>query len=307
MSNSSLAEKFIKATHYSSGRSGRSIEKIAIHHMAGVLSTEQCGSIFQGNRQASAHYGIGNDGRIAQYVDEANTAWTNSHWDSNCKSVTIETSNSEIGGNWTVSDVALNSLIRLVADIAKRNNLVLEKGKTVVWHSMYVATTCPGPYLLSKIDYIIEEANKINNTQNSTENATENSTEQAINSYLVKVTANCLNIRDGVGTNYKINGQITDKGTYTIVETQGNWGRLKSGAGWICLDYTTKNVTITRYKINANGGLWLLDGNGKKIKAYINGDEVEYIGEGYTKYGYKYVKVKASDGKVGYMAKSYLV
>lgn len=56
------------------------------------------------------------------------------------------------------------------------------------------------------------------------------------------MTANALNIRNGAGTNYSIAGCIRDKGTYTIVETNGNWGRLKSGAGWICLDYTTKNI-----------------------------------------------------------------
>lgn len=60
------------------------------------------------------------------------------------------------------------------------------------------------------------------------------------NGYLVKVTANVLNIRAGAGINYKVVGQIKDKGTYTIVETKGNWGKLKSGAGWICLDYTNK-------------------------------------------------------------------
>ena len=58
--------------------------------------------------------------------------------------------------------------------------------------------------------------------------------------YTVKVTANCLNIRRGPGTNYGISSQIRDKGIYTIVETRGNWGRLKSGIGWICLDYTKK-------------------------------------------------------------------
>lgn len=62
----------------------------------------------------------------------------------------------------------------------------------------------------------------------------------ASSSYLVKVTANALNIRKGPGTNYGISGCITNKGTYTIVETKGNWGRLKSGAGWICLDYTKR-------------------------------------------------------------------
>lgn len=59
-------------------------------------------------------------------------------------------------------------------------------------------------------------------------------------SYKVRVTVDALNIRDGAGTNYKVNGCITDKGVYTIVKTKGNWGFLKSSAGWVCLDYTTK-------------------------------------------------------------------
>ena len=63
----------------------------------------------------------------------------------------------------------------------------------------------------------------------------------------------------------------------------------------------------TTYKVNANSGLWLLDGNGKKIKAYVKGTEVEYMSEGYTKYGFNYIKVQVlSDGNVGYMAFKYL-
>lgn len=144
MNNSKLATINMPATHFSEGRDGRKIEMITIHHMAGVLSAKQCGNIFQGNREASAHYGIGNDGEIAQYVDEANTAWANGNWDANCKAVTIETSNNKTGGDWTVGDKALNSLIKLVADIAKRNKLgKLTKGKNVTWHSMYSATACP--------------------------------------------------------------------------------------------------------------------------------------------------------------------
>lgn len=59
-------------------------------------------------------------------------------------------------------------------------------------------------------------------------------------SYKVKVTAAALNVRSGPGTKYAINDCITDKGTYTIVDTKGDWGKLKSGAGWINLDYTKK-------------------------------------------------------------------
>jgi len=75
-----------------------------------------------------------------------------------------------------------------------------------------------------------------------------NSSEQAkteFKSYLVKVNTSALNIRKGAGTNYAKTGCITDKGTYTIVaESDGQgaskWGKLKSGAGWISLDYCIK-------------------------------------------------------------------
>ena len=110
--------------NFTYGRSGRKIECITIHHMAGVLTAKQCGEIFQTpGRCGSSHYGIGKDGEIGCYVGEENTVWTNSNWDSNCRSITIETSNSEYGGKWKVSDYVLNELIKLVADIGKRNNM----------------------------------------------------------------------------------------------------------------------------------------------------------------------------------------
>ena len=243
MSNSSLVSIKVPAStaNYTKGRSGRKIEMISIHHMAGVMTAKNCGKVFQNaNRGASSHYGIGNDGEIGLYVDEANTAWTNSNWDANCKAVTIETSNSSTGGQWLVGDKALNSLIKLVADIAKRNNLgTLVKGKNVTWHRMYIATTCPGDYLLSKMDYIVEEANKLN------------AEEKVTVDYMVRVTTDVLNIRAGAGTNYKVVGQIKDKGVYTIVEVANGqgatlWGKLKSGAGWISLDYTEKYVATAK-------------------------------------------------------------
>ena len=58
--------------------------------------------------------------------------------------------------------------------------------------------------------------------------------------YLVKVTADALNVRSGPGTSYKVNMTIRDQGTYTIVEEKNGWGRLESGAGWISLKYTKR-------------------------------------------------------------------
>lgn len=58
--------------------------------------------------------------------------------------------------------------------------------------------------------------------------------------FKVKVTCDALRYRSGPSTSYKINGVIRDKGIYTIVAVKNNWGKLKSGAGWICLDYTVR-------------------------------------------------------------------
>ena len=64
--------------------------------------------------------------------------------------------------------------------------------------------------------------------------------------YAVRVSINDLNIRKGPGTNYAKTGQHTGKGVFTIVaESAGagstkGWGKLKSGAGWISLDYATR-------------------------------------------------------------------
>lgn len=63
--------------------------------------------------------------------------------------------------------------------------------------------------------------------------------------FLVKVSISDLWIRTGAGTNYT-KTQFIKPGVYTIVEVKSGkgssagWGRLKSGAGWISLDYATR-------------------------------------------------------------------
>lgn len=267
--------------NFTYGRSGRKIECITIHHMAGVLTAKQCGEIFQTpGRCGSSHYGIGKDGEIACYVGEENTAWTNSNWDSNCKSITIETSNSEYGGKWKVSDYVLNELIKLVADIGKRNNLgLLVKGKNVTWHSMFAKTNCPGEYLLSKMDYIINEANKINNS-------------------------NIKGLKYKIGDIVKINKvyvsseslnpltPLVNKGTITkIIEKARNPYLLNNGnIGWIndsCIVNEIKNIkTITNcYYLN----LRKTPEFGNNIYSVVqSGTKVEYLGleKGWAKIKY---------------------
>jgi|GEM_PF-1678877 len=72
--------------------------------------------------------------------------------------------------------------------------------------------------------------------------AAQTPTPSAPNGYLVKVTAGSLNIRSGPGTNYRDVGDVHAGDVYTITETSGGWGRLKSGAGWIFLTGYTERV-----------------------------------------------------------------
>lgn len=68
--------------------------------------------------------------------------------------------------------------------------------------------------------------------------------------YMVKVTpetipGKALNIRQWPSTNAPITGQIRETMSLTIIEEASGkgakrWGKLKSGAGWISLDYVTK-------------------------------------------------------------------
>jgi len=139
------------------------IRKVTIHHMAGVMTAEQCGYVFQNaSRQASSNYGIGNDGRIGCYVEEENAAWTSSSWDNDNQAITIEVSNSYAGGDWPISDAAWQSMIKLCADICTRYGIEpccddTINGSTFTFHRWFAATGCPGDYIYSRRQQIIAE------------------------------------------------------------------------------------------------------------------------------------------------------
>lgn len=73
----------------------------------------------------------------------------------------------------------------------------------------------------------------------------ERASEKMTVSYRVHVGINNLNIRKGPGTNYDKTGKYTGVGVFTIVaesdgEGASKWGKLKSGAGWISLDFAER-------------------------------------------------------------------
>lgn len=157
------------------------IDTITIHCMAGNLSIETCGNVFApSSKKASSNYGIGSDGRIALYVEEKDRSWCSSNAANDNRAVTIEVANDGCSPDWHVSDKAMASLINLVTDICKRNNI-----KKLIWstnknnrvrhlngcnmtvHRDFAAKSCPGNYLYNKHSYIAEQVNKKLNTSSN--------------------------------------------------------------------------------------------------------------------------------------------
>lgn len=165
MSNSPLVDYTRISPNKTSPRTGK-IDRITIHHCAGVASVEGLGSVFaKSSRQASSNYGIGSDCRVGMYVEECDRSWCSSSASNDHRAITIEVSNSATGGDWPVSDAVLAKLIDLCTDICQRNGIakLVYTGDTtgnMTLHRWFAATTCPGPYLVSKQAYIAEEVNK---------------------------------------------------------------------------------------------------------------------------------------------------
>lgn len=161
ISNSPLVDYVLISPHRNSPRNDK-IRKITIHHMAGNLSVEECGRLFQ-TRKASSNYGIDSKGRVGMYVEEKDRSWCSaSPWNDH-QAITIEVADDT--PDWHVSDIALAKLIDLCVDICVRNDIkeLIYTGDTdgnLTRHNMFCATICPAPYLQSKFPWIASEVNR---------------------------------------------------------------------------------------------------------------------------------------------------
>ena len=258
-SNSPLVN-YTRLSPNHSGKRNHVIDTITIHCVVGQCSVETLGNIFaDSSREASSNYGVGYDGRIGLYVEERNRSWCSSSSENDNRAITIEVA-SDTYDPYRVNDKAYEATIKLVADICKRNGI-----KKLVWstnksdrmnhkngcnmtvHRDYANKSCPGDYLYNRMGDIATKVNKLLGASTSNTSATTTKpTSTGFKSYIVKVTADDLNIRKGPGTNYGKVGMIKRGGAYTIVEekkgtgSSKGWGRLKSGAGWVALDWVQK-------------------------------------------------------------------
>ena len=256
MSNSPLVS-YTQLSPNHSGKRYKPISRISPHCVVGQLTAEGIGKCFaKATRLASCNYGIGYDGRVALVVEEGNRSWCTSDRDNDQRAVTIECA-SDRKKPYAMTDAVYKSLINLCVDICKRNGKKKllwfgDKAKTLAYepaddemvitvHRWFKNKACPGDWLYSRLgDLAAKVTAKLASGETPTAPMAPAAPERTKVSYLVRVTADALNIRKGPGTKYEITGKITNKGAYTIVEESAGWGRLKSGAGWISLAYTKK-------------------------------------------------------------------
>lgn len=151
--------------HYQ-GRNGYHITHITLHIMVGYLGGTD--SVFKNpSTQASAHYGIGADGTIHQYVDESNGSYSDANYASNNSTISIEHEGGMAGVPCT--QACMDASARLCADIAR------QYGWTYLWHNGLKGNVwlhreipgtdhygCPDNTINGlNVDYIIHKANQI--------------------------------------------------------------------------------------------------------------------------------------------------
>lgn len=164
--NSSLVThtKLLKNNHYNPRN--RDIAGITIHHNAGVASVSNLlNYAYNTDRQMSFNYCV-NDDDIGLSVEEKYRAWTSSNAANDHRCVTIEVCNSSTGGDWPISNKSMATLIKLCADICKRNGIKKlyydgTTNGTLTRHEMFASTNCPGPYIKNHTAYICSEVNKL--------------------------------------------------------------------------------------------------------------------------------------------------
>lgn len=235
------------------------IDTITIHCFVGQVTVERGCEVFQNAaRKASCNYVVAKDGKIGLCVEEANRSWCSSSAANDNRAITIEVA-SETAHPYAVTDQAYAALIDLVADVCKRNGIGKlvwstkkedrvnhKNGCNLTVHRDYANKACPGEYLYSRMGDIAAQVNKrlgVNDAGQAPAEKPQNPAAGAV-PFKVRVSAADLNIRTGPGTNTARKGYIKP-GVYTIVEVRSGpgasaWGKLKSGAGWISLDFCKK-------------------------------------------------------------------
>jgi N-acetylmuramoyl-L-alanine amidase CwlA len=238
-----------------SSRNGNKIKYIVIHYVGAVSSARNnCIYFSGGNRNASAHYFV--DSQIWQCIPDSKAAWHcgGGYQDTgtamnggnrgaqfhgkctNSNSIGIELCCHRVNGRVVPTPTAIKTAAPLVKYLMKKYDIPASR---VIRHFDVTGKICPNGYI-SKDAWAGLKKTLTGSTQTAKKD------KASTGPFKVSIDATDLNIRKGPGTNYAKTGKYTGKGTFTITDVKpgkgsdAGWGKLKSGAGWIALDYAKR-------------------------------------------------------------------
>ena len=224
--------KLLTKTNFRQGN-GKQNKYIVIHYVGATGGAEDNCKYFLSNyRGASAHYFVGHKGEVWQCVEDKDVAWHcgatryKHPYCRNENSIGIEMCcrKNISNGTWYFEEETIKTTIELVKELMAKYNI---PASNVIRHYDVTGKTCPEPYVRDTGAWNTFKASLTAKTISTS-------------GYLVKITADTLNVRQGAGTGYKITTTVKKNEVYTIVDEYNGWGKLKSGAGWISLAYTKR-------------------------------------------------------------------
>lgn len=226
------------------------VNKYIVIHYVGAISTAYNNSVYfkSVNRNASANYFV-DDNEIYRVVKDEDKAWhcgdslktgNGGKYNGKCtnsNSIGIEMCCYDNNGKLDISEKTIENTIQLVKELMAKYNIPVEN---VIRHYDVTNKNCPAPFVENESRWIDFKARLGQVVDKNTDDCGQSTS----TNYTVKINTTDLNVRDGAGTNYKVNTVVHKNEVYTIVEERTNgttkWGKLKSGAGWISLGYTVK-------------------------------------------------------------------
>lgn len=246
-----ITKKLTKVNFTDADRKKGDIKYLVKHYVGATGTAEQNATYFYNNyRGASAHYFVGHKGEIYQVVRDEDIAWhcgASKYKHDSCRnsnSIGIELCvKKDCSGNWYYTDETQEAAVKLFAYLMVKYDIPI---KNIMRHYDVTGKTCGEPdvrkgnKVWSSFKTRLKKEVEILKKQELEKEVPEKSETD----FKIKTTCNLLNIRSGAGVKYDVVGQIYEKAghknTYTITEEKNGFGKLKSGAGWICLKYTKK-------------------------------------------------------------------
>jgi hypothetical protein len=153
---------------FGGSRNGQSINGVVIHHVAGTNGLNYVANA--NTRNSHPTYHISKSGAVTGIVHPDRRPYSTGG-QPDPSAVTFEIDNSSVGGDWPVTAESVEALIDVIVYHASQSPragkgfALNDKARAqsefyIAWHKQYAATACPGPFLMSQLDYIVTECNR---------------------------------------------------------------------------------------------------------------------------------------------------